>query len=146
MRTAKTAENAEQRLTFDDWPWVRSMALMESAQKIVHWLGGKEVQTTMCSEMVVLFARSLVSSELPSQTCWSILSLRAQRLPKRSKLAWNVQSRWILQSCLKSSILTLRIPYKNRGLVGGSLGIFNLAWKINLKGEKRPPPPRFQPY
>ena len=32
-------------------------------------------------------------------------------------LAWNFQ------------ILTLRIPHKNRGLVGGSLEIFNLAWK-----------------
>ena len=30
------------------------------------------------------------------------------------------------QSRLKFSILTFRIPHKNRGLVGGSLEIFNL--------------------
>ena len=35
-----------------------------------------------------------------------------------------------IQSRLKFSILTFSIPHKNRGLVGGSLEIFNLAWKL----------------
>ena len=37
---------------------------------------------------------------------------------------------WKLQSRLKVSILTLRSPHQNRGLVGGSLEIFNLVWKF----------------
>ena len=49
------------------------------------------------------------------------LSLRAHRL-KKLNLACNFQSR------LKFSIPTFRIPHKkNRGLVDGSLEIFNLA-------------------
>ena len=57
---------------------------------------------------------------------------------KFSNLAWKVQSR------LKFSILTLRIPHKNRGLVGGSLEIlislenvirFNLAWKFQSRAQ-----------
>ena len=39
-------------------------------------------------------------------------------------LAWKFKSR------LKFSILTSRISHKNWGLVGGSLEIFNLAWKF----------------
>ena len=37
---------------------------------------------------------------------------------------------WQLQSRLKFSISTVRNPHKNRGLVGGSLEIFDLAWKF----------------
>ena len=35
--------------------------------------------------------------------------------------------------CLNISISTFRIPYRNRGLVGGSIEIFNVAWKFQSR-------------
>ena len=63
------------------------------------------------------------------------------RILKKINIAWTLENfkfpleifnlAWNFQSRLKFSILTLRIPHKNRGLVGGSLEIFNLAWKCH---------------
>ena len=63
------------------------------------------------------------------------------RILKKTNLAWTLEKfklsleifdlAWNFQSRLKFSILTLRIPHKNRGLVGGSLEMFNLAWKCH---------------
>ena len=56
-------------------------------------------------------------------------SLRAQIL-KNSRSLEIFNLAWKFQSRLKFSILTSRIPHKNRGLVGGSLENFKLAWKF----------------
>ena len=69
------------------------------------------------------------------------LSQRA-RILKKINLAWTLESfkflleifnlAWKLQSRLKISILTLGIPHKNRGLVGGSLEIFQSRLKMSF--------------
>ena len=57
-------------------------------------------------------------------------TLRAQRL-KKINLAWNFQSR--LKISIRIEIFNPDLqnsPQKNRGMVGGLLQIFNLAWKF----------------
>ena len=63
--------------------------------------------------------------------------------PKRTNLALQIlhprNSFWVFslvrnfQSRMKISILTFRTPSKNRGLVGGSLEMFNLAWEFQSR-------------
>ena len=50
---------------------------------------------------------------------------------KFQAFAWNFQSRLKTSISLEISISTLKTPHNNRGVVGGSLEIFNLAWKCH---------------
>ena len=58
------------------------------------------------------------------------ISLKGPKIEKKSISLEICNAAWNFQSRLNFSISTFRIPHNNRGLVGGSLENFNLAWKF----------------
>ena len=76
--------------------------------------------------------KTLPDSELPRRSVWARILKKMPISLENFNFSLEIFNlAWKLQSRMKISILTLRIPHKNRGLVGGSLEVFNLAWKCH---------------